>query len=306
MTANRPPPQEGRRWGRYLAGVVGGLAAVGLAAATNIATNLPLPDWEWLKNPVVMWSSVVILAILMPTPLLRSRPSGGDNSDGGGEQRVVDRGDVQQVFINSPSAPVFAQIVHGPPVSREDLDQTDLPRRETRTEVSAVAGVRAGLVVTRFMSDSSGMQWEEIYNQVRIGATTAEITVQDARNAPCGARVEVLIVVHEARLVFMPQGPIHTTFRHARSALQEQPSMSIGIYLVGQECESAKQVVDQWIEFDSPMASIYIIGVDSAANLRGEMARLLQIVIDRDPRRSRPLGGLEGPGDLYDARMGDY
>ncbi|MBG6063750.1 hypothetical protein [Micromonospora ureilytica] len=311
MTADNTR-RGGRRWGRYLAGVVGVLSVAGLGAMTNIGTNLPLPDWEWLSKPIVVWSLAGVLIIVICIAAIIDIRSGDDEGDGSGQQRVVDQVDAGQVVINSPTGPVFTGPVHAQSAPHADLTQIDLPRQAGRAAeafaASVVAGGRVGLVVTRFMSDPSGIQWEEIYNQVRKGATTTEITVQDARDAP-SARVDILIIVHEARLVFISQSPLRTTMSRARTALREQPSMSIGIYLVGPECEPAKEQVNHWLDLDSPMASVYITGVESAAGLPDEMARLLQVVIDRDPRRSRPSNqadDFDGPGELYDARMGDY
>ncbi|MFI6820527.1 hypothetical protein ACIBJE_06175 [Micromonospora sp. NPDC050187] len=310
MTANNTR-RGGRRWGRYLAGVVGVLAAAALSAVTNIGTNLPLPDWEWLDKPVAVWSAAGFLVIVISVAAVIDMRSGSDEGDDNGQQEIVDQVGAGKVVINSPSGPVFTGPVHAQSMPSGDLAQLDLPRQLGRAEASvvpAVAGTRIGLVVTRFMSDPSGFQWEEIYNQVRIGATTTEITVQDARNAP-SVPVDILIIVHEARLVFVSQSPLRTTVRHARAALQEHPSMSIGIYLVGPECEPAAESVNHWIDLDSPIASIYLMGVKSAGDLRDEMARLLYLVIDRDPRRSRPSAqadDFDGPGELYDARLGDY
>ena len=67
---------RGRGWVLAAIAAVVVLLTAALGAATNISTGI-LPDWGWLKDPVVMWSVVAgATALLMVLAVLQLRLSG--------------------------------------------------------------------------------------------------------------------------------------------------------------------------------------------------------------------------------------
>jgi hypothetical protein len=164
------------------------------------------------------------------------------------------------------------------------------------------------MIVTRFISDSSGLPWEEIYNETRRAATTTAVAVHDARDVP-GAEVDLLIAVHHADLVLAGDPAVRAIVLQARAERDQQPSMSVGICPVGAGFRAAETTVREWLAQCPP--SVYVTGAADAAGLRGALARLLQLIIGRDPRREVRAALADDwpdrPKDTYnDPRRGGY
>jgi pimeloyl-ACP methyl ester carboxylesterase len=158
-------------------------------------------------------------------------------------------------------------------------------------------------VVTRFLSDSSGLPWEELYNDARRDATTTTVAVQDVRDVP-GMHVDLLVAIHDAALVVVPDSVVRATVLQARAEQAQHPWMSVGICPVGVDFKGAETTVQQWLADLPPAESFYIKGAADTTGLRGILTRLLQLVIGRNPRLAlrtaladRKLGE---PNDMYD------
>ena len=178
----------------------------------------------------------------------------------------------------------------------------------TRHALTTTTDPRAA-IVTRFVSDSSGLLWEEFYNEARRVATTTTVTVRDIREVP-DANVDLLIAVHNAVLVVAPDSGIRTTVLNVRDEQDRESSMSVGICPVGDKFREAEVIVRGWIAERPPSASFYVSGAADAAGLRGILARLLQLVIGRDPHRAVRAAladpGSDEPSDLYDPKGGGF
>ncbi len=140
-------------------------------------------------------------------------------------------------------------------------------------------------IVTRFMSGPAGLPWEEVYNEARSAATTTTVAVHDVRDMP-DAEVDLLIAVHDAALVVAENPNVRATVLSARAEQDQHLSMSVGICPVGEDYKQAEKTVDRWLEASPPAMSFYVSGAKDTAGLRGVVARLLQLVIGRNPRRA--------------------
>jgi hypothetical protein len=181
-------------------------------------------------------------------------------------------------------------------------------RRHAAHRPPATAADPRPLIVTRFISDSSGLPWEEIYNETRRAATTTAVAVHDARYVP-GAEIDLLIAVHHADLVLARNPTVRAIVLQARAERDQQSSMSVGICPVGAPFDAAEAIVREWLGECPP--SVYVIGAADAAGLREVLARLLQLIIDRDPRREVRAALADDwpdePRDGYDdPRRGGY
>jgi predicted alpha/beta hydrolase family esterase len=179
--------------------------------------------------------------------------------------------------------------------------------RQLRHDVHrpALSGVDSGrVVITQFMTDSSGLLWEEIYNEARRSATTATMAVRDARDVP-GNDIDLLIAVYDTALVLADDPAVHAAVLHAVSRLDRQGSMAMGICPVGADFLAAEATVRQWLHQCSPTASVYVNGASDVTGLRATLARLLHLVIGRDPRHDiRGVQAVGWPDDL-NARYDD-
>jgi pimeloyl-ACP methyl ester carboxylesterase len=146
------------------------------------------------------------------------------------------------------------------------------------------------VVVTRFLSDFSGLRWEEFYNEVCRDATTTTVRVRDVREVP-GDDIHLLIAVHDAALVVAANSVVRETVLQVRAERDQHLSMSVGICPVGEAFKEAEATVRQWLADFPPVESFYVNGAADTADLRRVLARLLQLVIGRK--------GLDEPNDLY-------
>jgi hypothetical protein len=140
-------------------------------------------------------------------------------------------------------------------------------------------------VVTRFLSDTSGLRWEELYNEARHAATTTAVAVHDARDVS-GAEFDLLIAVHDADLVVAANPAVRAIVLEARRERDRRSSISVGICPVGANFRAAEATVGEWLAECAPTTSVYVNGAADAAGLRGVLATLFQLVIGRDPRRA--------------------
>jgi hypothetical protein len=88
-------------------------------------------------------------------------------------------------------------------LQRSIADRLEVRAQATREQQHAADHVAATVaprpsIVTKFVSDSSGLLWEELYNEVRRDATTTAMAIQDERETQ-GADIDLLIAVHDAQ-----------------------------------------------------------------------------------------------------------
>jgi pimeloyl-ACP methyl ester carboxylesterase len=174
-------------------------------------------------------------------------------------------------------------------------------RHHSSQQPAAAAADARPRIITRFMSDWSGLRWEGIYNDTRRAATTTAVAVDDTRDAP-GAEIDLLIAVHHANLVLEGDPAVRSIVLQARAECDRQVSMSVGICPVGAGFATAETIVSEWLGECPPMASFYVKGAADGAGLREVLAELLQLVIYRDPRREVQAAlGDEWPDESKDA-----
>jgi pimeloyl-ACP methyl ester carboxylesterase len=183
----------------------------------------------------------------------------------------------------------------------EVRDQAAREQQHSAHRSRTLVGPARPEVVTQFSSDPTGLQWEELYNEVRRAATTVAVAVHDAREVPT-ADVDLLIVVHDAQLVLASSPAVRATVIEACAERDRRPSLSVGISPVGSEFRAAETTVRGWVAEEAPGPSVYVTGAADATALRGVLARWLQLVIRRDPRRGTDAlanFGLSGGNDPH-------
>ena len=145
------------------------------------------------------------------------------------------------------------------------------------------------MVVARFVGDATGLPWEELYNEVLRGATSAEIEVRDQRDV-LGDRLDVLIAVHDADLVVAGNPSVRASVQEVRAERDRRPSLSVGLSPVGMAFDAAESTLHDWLAAWPPASSLYVRGAKDGAALREVLARWLQLVIQRQPRGAIPDG----------------
>jgi pimeloyl-ACP methyl ester carboxylesterase len=161
-----------------------------------------------------------------------------------------------------------------------------LDQHADRGSTQAVADPRYTLI-TRFISDSSGLHWEELYNEARHQATTTTVTVQDIREiSSSNVDVNLIVAIHDAALVVAADPGVRTAVLDAHAEQERQSSMSVGVCPVGANFLEAEVTVREWIVGRPLTPSFYIKGTADAEGLRGVLARLIQLLIGRDPHRA--------------------
>jgi pimeloyl-ACP methyl ester carboxylesterase len=182
-------------------------------------------------------------------------------------------------------------------------------RRHAAHHVATTMPDPRPVVVTSIVSDPSGLRWEELYSKVCRDATTTTVTVQDVREVP-GAEVDLLIAVHDADLIVAANPAVRDSVRRVRAERDRHGAMLVGICPVGAEFRKAEATLHQWLAAGPMTTSVYVEGAADTVGLRGVLARLLQVVIDRDPRRAARAAladpGLGGADDLYDPKRGGF
>lgn len=183
-------------------------------------------------------------------------------------------------------------------------------RQHSAHRTPAAAAPARPAVVTQFLSDPSGLPWEEVYNEARRAANTTAVAIHDARDVP-RAEVDLIIAVHNADLVLAANPAVRATVLQARAERDQRSSLSVGICPVGANFRAAETTVHQLLAEWPPTTSIYVTGAPDAAGVRGVLARLLQLVIGRDPRREVRAAlvdqELDEPNDVYgDPGRGGY
>lgn len=144
--------------------------------------------------------------------------------------------------------------------------------------------------VTSFMTDTTGLQWAEVYNDARRAASTSTFTIHDAGDIG-GTAIDLLIAIHDANLIVQANPTVRSTLQAACSLKATQGSMSLGICPVGGDFRAAETAVDEWLlelpagKHGEPLAPTYVAGAPGVLGLREVLARLLFTVIGRDPRR---------------------
>jgi len=145
------------------------------------------------------------------------------------------------------------------------------------------AGVRE--VVTRFYTDSSGLAWEEIYNEVRQSATTATVTVNDSRHTRQSAAL--LLAVHDADRVVRQAEDVQLIVQEVCAEQAADSHLSVGIAPVGPAHPLARSVVEDWIGQAPGSPKAYVEGAADEEDLRYVLGRFIQVIVNRDPHRGR-------------------
>ena len=177
----------------------------------------------------------------------------------------------------------------------EVLEQAARVRQHAASHAPIPVADPRPVVVTRFLSDFSGLRWEELYHEICRNATTAAVLVRDVREVR-GDDVHLLITAHDAALVVAANSAVRETVLRVRAERDRQSSMTVGICPVGEVFKEAEATVYQWLTDFPPAESFYVNGAADMAGLRGILARLVQLVIARKV--------LDEPNDLYDDTRG--
>jgi pimeloyl-ACP methyl ester carboxylesterase len=177
----------------------------------------------------------------------------------------------------------------------EVVTQAARARQHAGAHIPQAAVDPRPVVVTRFSSDPSGMDWEAIYNRVCTDATTTVVRIQDIREAS-GGNTHLVMTVHDAGLIVASNPVVRQHILHVHTEQQNDSSMSVGVCLVGEKFNEAVAVVQGWLT-DLPHAdSFYVKGAADEAQLRDILARMLQIVIERKTlsEHNGPYDGFKG------------
>jgi hypothetical protein len=131
-------------------------------------------------------------------------------------------------------------------------------RQHAAHHPAATAADPRPVVVTRFMTDTSGVTGKKIQKGTWRATTTTAVVVHDARDVP-GAEVDLLIAVHHADLVLAGDPAVRALVLQARDAREQQSSMSVGICPVGVRFDAAETIAREWLGECPP--SVYVTGV---------------------------------------------
>ena len=168
---------------------------------------------------------------------------------------------------------------------RQVAEQAARERLHAASRPPPLAIAARPTIVTKFWSDPSGLLWEQLYNEARRTASTHTVTVHDVRDVP-DADVDLLIAVHDADLVLALSAGVRESVHRARVECDLHRSLTVGISPVGPAYQPAELTLLDWLAHMPHCHSVYVAGAEDADQLRDLMARWLQVVISRDPRRA--------------------
>jgi len=141
-------------------------------------------------------------------------------------------------------------------------------------------------VITEFWGDTSGLQWETIYNVVRQSSSTADVTVYDHRDVP-DAAVDLLITVSNAEAVLRQETSERSKVMAAYNRRKASERLSVGISPMGPSSDDAKGRVEDWLRTQPMLSSIYVEGARDVDMLRSVISQWVQLVVERHPRRGK-------------------
>jgi pimeloyl-ACP methyl ester carboxylesterase len=165
----------------------------------------------------------------------------------------------------------------------------------------------APFIVTEFWGDTSGLQWEAIYNSVRKSSSTADLTVYDHRDAP-GAVVDLLVAVSDAEKVLRDEQSENSKVMKAYNRRQANERLSVGLSPVGLAFDAAERQVNDWLHTQPMLSSIYVEGASDMDTLHSVISQWVRLVVERHPGRgmsssSRVERLLKADDDSYDPDM---
>ncbi|GAA1505509.1 hypothetical protein GCM10009827_018890 [Dactylosporangium maewongense] len=181
--------------------------------------------------------------------------------------------------------------------SREQADRLD------RHELKFNRKAPRRIIVTRFISDSGGAQWERAYNRARRIATTDGVAVEDYREAG-GAEALLLVAVFDAASLVGSVHSVQNVLRRIDQIRQQSPGMTVGICLVGLECDAAERDLRKVLASTASEETLYIEKVPAPMDVERTVAGLIHLVVDRVPRgsgRSVLADSWPGASQDYDA-----
>ncbi len=164
------------------------------------------------------------------------------------------------------------------------------------------------IVTVRFDTHRLDTDLVEIYDDVLAGAGTPAVDVYDADDSPA-ARVNLHLVAHDARRVV--RDPMcRTAVDRALEARRSDRSGLVEIILIGsaEDQEPARQHVEAWLGDDDP-GRLFIRGIRSTDELAATIARNIERILNRSPRRRRspaPPGDALYRNDLGYPNVGGY
>jgi pimeloyl-ACP methyl ester carboxylesterase len=156
---------------------------------------------------------------------------------------------------------------------------------DARARTSQSAYPITPMLITEFWTGTSGRVWEQLYNEVRSSVGSPDLDVLDHRDA-VGASVDLLIAVSDAGAVMHGSSQEKSMVMRAHARRKVDEKLTVGISSVGAQCVDARKEVEQWLDAMMTLPSIYVEEAADSDALRSVMAKWLQIIIGRDPRRN--------------------
>jgi hypothetical protein len=99
------------------------------------------------------------------------------------------------------------------------------------------------------------------------------------------ATIDLLMTVSDAEAVLVSASPERSRVMEACARRRASDKLTVGISPVGERCGDAKRQVVEWLNTDGWLSSMYVEGAVDNVALRSLIARWIQLVIERDPRR---------------------
>ncbi|MCE0485441.1 alpha/beta hydrolase [Ornithinimicrobium sp. EGI L100131] len=167
----------------------------------------------------------------------------------------------------------------------EVLQQADRESMHSENRTVIINQPSRSALITRFLTDSSGMDWEHVYNEVRAGATSGGLLMQDHREDPI-APVDAVIAIHAADLVAGMTAGVRKSLAVARSECDKWPTLTVSLNSVGETHALATEVLNEYIAGEDITGAWYVSGAPNLSALRDNLARFLESLRNRDPRRN--------------------
>lgn len=221
--------------------------------------------------------------------------------------------DTQQLLLNGnhssivkPKASTYRQVTW----LLENIDKVNNARQRIREQNYRTRRVPRtvrgrSVLVTEYWGVQSG-EWESVYNDVRRESSTGEITVEDHRDVPPDAAIDLLIAVSEAGEVLAGNQHDKQKVANAANRARADYALTVGLATVGDDHKQALPVINAWLANDLPPA-MWVRGATDERDLKFALSDWIQNVLRRDPRGGTPqMAGrgpmtvLEQPGQIGD------
>lgn len=218
---------------------------------------------------------------------------------------------VGHIAIAKGGDPALARWLHSEVIDRrlEVRAQEAREARHASRRESANAYSCRPVVVARFVSDLSGLAWEEAYREVLQEESGVDVLSSDVRSDG-GVPVDLYIAAVDTRHVLSGEPRIRVGVLDVCNEVSRGGAAVVAICPVGERGGDARAEVNRWLSDYRLNGSIFVETAKGVGEFRDVVGRLFRLVGGRRPQLAQPspaidrrLGDEKGHRDMKGGRL---